>query len=77
MKCMQNILHVSKSLIQNLIDHLDKNIIAVGTTSLRTLESLYWLGVKTVDSQQSTVHGNYYNGKFMIIMKKIFLQKKH
>jgi len=37
---------VSKSLIQNLIDHLDKNIIAVGTTSLRTLESLYWLGVK-------------------------------
>jgi len=46
---------VSKSLIQNLIDHLDKNIIAVGTTSLRTLESLYWLGVKqpTVNSQQS------------------------
>src|SRR5688572_3246186 len=45
---------VSKSTIQNLIDHLDKNIIAVGTTSLRTLESLYWLGVKqpTVNSQQ-------------------------
>ncbi len=38
---------VSKSLIQNLIAHLDKNIIAVGTTSLRTLESLYWLGVKS------------------------------
>src|SRR5678810_1384361 len=46
---------VSKSTIQNLVAHLDKNIIAVGTTSLRTLESLYWLGVKqsTVDSQQS------------------------
>ena len=46
---------VSKTTIQNLIDHLDKNIIAVGTTSLRTLESLYWLGVKqpTVNSQQS------------------------
>jgi len=43
---------VSKLLIQNLIDHLDKNIIAVGTTSLRTLESLYWLGVK-----KSTDHG--------------------
>ena len=45
---------ISKSLIQNLIDHLDKNIIAVGTTSLRTLESLYWLGLKTstVNSQQ-------------------------
>ena len=46
---------VSKTTIQNLIDHLDKNIIAVGTTSLRTLESLYWLGVKQskVNSQQS------------------------
>jgi S-adenosylmethionine:tRNA ribosyltransferase-isomerase len=37
---------VTKSLIENLVDHLDKNIVAVGTTSLRTLESLYWLGVK-------------------------------
>lgn len=37
--------------IRNLIDHLDKDIIAVGTTSLRTLESLYWLGVK-IDSQE-------------------------
>jgi len=47
---------VSRSLIQNLIDHLDKNIIAVGTTSLRTLESLYWLGLKTstVNNQQLT-----------------------
>lgn len=39
---------VSRSTVQHLIDHLDKNIIAVGTTSLRTLESLYWLGVKEV-----------------------------
>src|SRR6188768_3914278 len=47
---------VSRSLIQNLIDHLDKNIIAVGTTSLRTFESLYWLGLKTstVNTQQLT-----------------------
>ena len=47
---------VSKSTIQNLLDHLDKNIIAVGTTSLRTLESLYWLGKKltTDDSPQTT-----------------------
>ena len=46
---------ISKSTIQNLLDHLDKNIIAVGTTSLRTLESLYWLGAKqsTVNNQQS------------------------
>jgi S-adenosylmethionine:tRNA ribosyltransferase-isomerase len=46
---------VSRSLIQNLIDHLDKNIMAVGTTSLRTLESLYWLGLKlTNDDRRRT-----------------------
>lgn len=38
---------VSKTIIERLIQHLDKNIIAVGTTSLRTLESLYWLGAKS------------------------------
>ena len=48
---------VSKSLIQNLVKHLDKKIVAVGTTSLRTLESLYWLGGKQsiVDSRESIV----------------------
>jgi S-adenosylmethionine:tRNA ribosyltransferase-isomerase len=44
---------VSKNLIQNLIDHLDKNIVAVGTTSLRTLESLYWLGSSMVNGEWS------------------------
>ena len=54
---------VTKRFIQNLIDHLNKNVIAIGTTSLRTLESLYWLGVKqsavvqqsAVSSQRSAV----------------------
>jgi S-adenosylmethionine:tRNA ribosyltransferase-isomerase len=32
--------------IRNIIRGLDQNIIAVGTTSLRTIESLYWYGVK-------------------------------
>lgn len=36
---------VRKSLIQNLISHFGKPIIPVGTTSTRTLESLYWIGV--------------------------------
>ncbi|GAB4094459.1 S-adenosylmethionine:tRNA ribosyltransferase-isomerase [Flaviaesturariibacter terrae] len=36
---------VSRESLRALID--SKTIIAVGTTSLRTLESLYWLGVKT------------------------------
>ena len=36
---------VRKSLIQNLIRFFGKPIIPVGTTSTRTLESLYWIGV--------------------------------
>ena len=36
---------VRKSLIQNLIDQIGKPVIPVGTTSTRTLESLYWIGV--------------------------------
>lgn len=41
-------IQVSRIFIQNLIDNFDKPIITVGTTSIRTLESLYWLGVKTI-----------------------------
>jgi S-adenosylmethionine:tRNA ribosyltransferase-isomerase len=37
---------VSAAAISNIIQKLKDGIIAVGTTSLRTLESLYWLGVK-------------------------------
>ena len=37
---------VSVENIKKILANADKNIIAVGTTSLRTLESLYWLGVK-------------------------------
>lgn len=37
---------VQKETVQALLSHCHKNIISVGTTSLRTLESLYWLGVK-------------------------------
>ena len=36
---------VRKSLIQNLINHIGKPIVPVGTTSTRTLESLYWIGM--------------------------------
>ncbi len=37
---------VSKEMIETILQTLDSNIIAVGTTSLRTIESLYWLGLK-------------------------------
>lgn len=32
--------------IESLLENIDKTIVAVGTTSLRTLETLYWLGLK-------------------------------
>lgn len=39
---------IKRSLIETLVANLEGNILAVGTTSLRTIESLYWLGVKTI-----------------------------
>lgn len=36
---------VRKSLVDNLIAHYGKPVVPVGTTSTRTLESLYWIGV--------------------------------
>lgn len=39
---------VSKKTIEELLTNAGKTIIAVGTTSLRTIESLYWLGVKLI-----------------------------
>ena len=43
---------VNRSSIHNLISHLDNGITAIGTTSLRTLESLYWLGKKLLESSK-------------------------
>ncbi len=40
---------ISKSSLQNIITHLD-TIVAVGTTSLRVLESLYWYGIKLINN---------------------------
>jgi S-adenosylmethionine:tRNA ribosyltransferase-isomerase len=37
---------VSRSTLKNLIKHIDQPVIATGTTTVRTLESLYWLGAK-------------------------------
>lgn len=40
---------VDIELIESLIRNKDKSIVAVGTTTLRTLESLYWIGVKLLE----------------------------
>ncbi len=39
-------INVSRETIENIFQNFSENIIPVGTTSLRTVESLYWLGVK-------------------------------
>lgn len=39
---------VSISFIETLLGRLGNPIVPVGTTSMRTLESLYWLGLKTL-----------------------------
>jgi S-adenosylmethionine:tRNA ribosyltransferase-isomerase len=45
---------VSRSTIENLLE--SKYVIAVGTTSLRTLESLYWYGVKLIKDAKAIFH---------------------
>lgn len=42
-------IHVDIETLQQLIAHLDKGIVAVGTTTMRTLESLYWIGAKLLN----------------------------
>lgn len=43
-------LTIHKQLLEELINH-EGQIIATGTTTLRTLESLYWLGIKALNKQ--------------------------
>jgi S-adenosylmethionine:tRNA ribosyltransferase-isomerase len=52
---------ISRSVIEKLLKKINSGhpIIAVGTTSLRTIESLYWLGVKSVPDR----HANNENGQ--------------
>src|SRR5688500_2400713 len=47
----QEQLLVSRQNIENILT--SKNVVAVGTTSLRTLESLYWYGVKLLDNPEA------------------------
>ena len=41
---------VSKALLQRLSDKKDTPLVAVGTTSVRTLESLYYMGVSCIET---------------------------
>ena len=57
-KISGHIMHFEKisidiSLIKKILKNIDGNIIPVGTTSVRTLESLYWYGVKLIVDKQN------------------------
>ena len=45
---------LSRDTIQSLITR--PSLVAVGTTSLRTLETLYWMGVKAKQNPTATLH---------------------
>lgn len=48
-------IEVRIELLQNLLKNPEQIRIAVGTTSLRTLESLYWMGVKLLNDSKLTL----------------------
>ncbi|MFN8321408.1 MAG: S-adenosylmethionine:tRNA ribosyltransferase-isomerase [Chitinophagales bacterium] len=49
------LIDVTRQTIEHLLKSLEQNIIAVGTTSLRTTESLYWMGVKAAVNPESSL----------------------
>jgi len=44
---------IHKNMVQQILNHLSENITVVGTTSMRTVESLYWFGVKLMIDKKS------------------------
>lgn len=42
---------VEVNTIQHIIKHLDSGVVAVGTTSMRMVESLYWIGLKLLQHE--------------------------
>ena len=39
-------IYINKSTIKKVLENTDNDVIVVGTTTMRTIESLYWFGVK-------------------------------
>ena len=49
------LIDVDVATIRSLSDSLNQNIIAVGTTSLRTIESLFWMGQKAMLNPEASL----------------------
>lgn len=45
-------LYITRTFLQRLLRQLDNPVIPVGTTSMRSLESLYWLGAKVLEQPE-------------------------
>ncbi len=43
---------INRAIIEKIYSKGEKKIIAAGTTSARTIESLYWLGIKLIENRQ-------------------------
>ncbi|CAG1769073.1 partial S-adenosylmethionine:tRNA ribosyltransferase-isomerase, partial [uncultured bacterium] len=54
---------ISKKVIKCILDQKSENIIAVGTTSLRSIESLYWYGAQLVGGRARS-GGEIYIGQW-------------
>jgi S-adenosylmethionine:tRNA ribosyltransferase-isomerase len=48
-------IEVRPDLLKTLLEQPEQTRVAVGTTSLRTLESIYWMGVKLLQDTQVTL----------------------
>lgn len=48
-------MQINRTTIEHLLNYHPKDIIPVGTTSFRTLESLYWMGLKAFYNPGSTI----------------------
>ncbi|OYT12443.1 MAG: S-adenosylmethionine tRNA ribosyltransferase [Bacteroidetes bacterium 4572_112] len=47
---------IQKQLVEDLLQYSDKKIIAVGTTTTRSLESIYWYGVQLLQDMSTSFH---------------------
>lgn len=52
----EEFIDVDISALKNIIQHANRFITAVGTTSLRTIESLYWMGVKVISDKHISLN---------------------
>ncbi|MBL7737264.1 MAG: S-adenosylmethionine:tRNA ribosyltransferase-isomerase [Chitinophagaceae bacterium] len=56
-------IELSKSVVENIYRFADKHITAVGTTSFRAVESLYWIGLQLI-AQKETLPGLFTVGQW-------------